>query len=374
MLLINAQVYDKNFELQDWDLRILDGKISEIAERGQLDADVDEDIVNLAGKRLAPGMIDIHTHGALGRDTMDGDAESIEIISRHLASNGVTSFLPTTMTMGEEHITKTFTNVPETTSGANILGFHMEGPFINVEKKGAQNAEYIRFATVEEVEKYQDLVDVKIIDIAPEFSENLEFIKAKSSEINIQVGHCMATYEDTVNAMDAGATGLCHGFNAMPSVHHRKPGPIIGSLIKGQYTEIIADGLHLHPAIVVAAYNMFGPERMIIISDAIKTTGLEDGEYIFGGQAVVMKEGVTRMKDSGAIAGGTSNVWEEVKNCITWGIPEADAFRMGSLTAAEYINVADSKGSIEIGKDADLVVSNSDYDVLDVYIAGVKFV
>ena len=373
MLFINAKIYDNDFILQTYDMRVENGKITELADRGTITALPGEEVLDLTDNIIVAGMIDQHTHGALGADTMDGSEETINLISKHLARNGVTSFLPTTMTMGPEHLHQVFDNQPETTPGANVLGFHMEGPYINVEKKGAQNPEYVREASVEEISEYQKKVSIKIIDMAPEFATNLNFIREKSSEINLQIGHCMASYEDSKAALELGATGLCHGFNAMPGIHHRNPGPIIAALEAGKYTEIIADGLHIHPSVVVAAYKMFGTKRMILVSDALRTTGLDDGEYMFGGQPILLTDGVARVKATGALAGGSSNIWQEVKNCIEWGIPTSDALRMGSLTPAEYLNIADSKGSIAIGKDADFVISNEDFDVLSVYISGKKY-
>ena len=370
MLLINAKIYDEDFILRPYDVRVKDGKFSEIAIRGTLTTEPDETVLDLTGKILAPGLIDQHTHGALSRDTMDADAESIEIISRHLAAHGITSFLPTTMTMGNEHINAVFDNQPETTSGAEVLGYHMEGPFINVEKKGAQNPEYVRGGTMEEMNEFLSKANVLLIDIAPEVNNNQDFIKELSDKVICQVGHCLATYEDTLEAMKNGARGLCHGFNAMPGIHHRNPGPLMASLELGNYTEIIADGLHINPAVVYAAYKMFGPERMILISDALKTTGNPDGEYMFGGQPIVVTDGVARVKATGDIAGGSSNVWQEVRNCVSWGIPQADALRMGSLTPATYLGVADRKGSISVGKDADFVITNSELEIHDVYLKG----
>lgn len=373
MLFKNAYVFDKSFKKRPYDLRVKDGKIADLATWGALEAEDGEEVLDLSGKTITPGLIDQHTHGALGRDTMDANPESLEIISRHLASNGVTAFCPTTMTMGVNHLTDVFTHVPKSTSGATILGFHMEGPYINVAKKGAQNADYVRKADPEEIRKYQKLTNVLLISMAPEVNDNLEFIKEMHDEIVIQVGHCLSSYEDTIAAMKAGARGLCHGFNAMPPLKHREPGPVIASLVSGNYTEIIADGLHIHPSVVKATYKMFGPERVSLVSDAIKTTGQEDGEYMFGGQPIVLTNGVARVKASNALAGGSSNIWQEVKNCYSWGIDLGDALRMGSLTPAEYLGLDKHKGSIEEGKDADLVITNDDLDILDVYVEGEKF-
>lgn len=371
MLIKNAKIYDNDFVLRPYDMQVKDGKITGLGPRGTLHPEKDEEVLDLSGKILAPGMLDNHIHGAMGKDTMDADVESLEAISRFLASKGVTSFLPTTMTMGFEHISAVFALKPQL-SGANMLGYHMEGPFINVSRKGAQNEIYVRPATVEEMDRYGD-ANVKIITLAPETEGAVEFIREMSKRgVVCSLGHSDANYEEAKAAIEAGAKSCTHCYNAMPPMLHRSPGIIGAAVQAGIYGELIADGLHIHPATVYANYKMFGPERMILISDALRAAGLGDGDYEFGGQPMHVRDNVARV-DSGAIAGGMSNVWNNMRNCVDWGIPRRDALRMGSLTPATLIGVDDRKGSLAVGKDADFVVTNEELDVLDVYIGGKKF-
>ncbi len=371
MLIKNATIFDNDFHIQEWDLRVSDGKISALAAWGKLEANQGEEVLDLKGMTLAPGMLDIHIHGAVGMDTMDGTEDSLEAISRFLASKGVTSFLPTTMTMGFEDIAQVFKLKP-TLTGANMLGFHMEGPFINVTRKGAQNERYVRTATLAEMARYGEDANVRIITLAPETEGALDFIREMSRKTVISIGHTDATYDEAKAAIAAGATSVTHCFNAMPMLQHRAPGVIGAAVQSGIYGELICDGLHIHPATVYANYKMFGPERMILISDSLRAAGLGDGTYEFGGQTIHVVNDVARVED-GAIAGGVSNVWNNMRNCTKWGIPVADALRMGSLTPAALIGADDSKGSLAVGKDADFVVTNEQLDVLDVYIGGKKF-
>jgi N-acetylglucosamine-6-phosphate deacetylase len=371
MLLVNATIYDKDFIPRPYDMKVEDGKITELGPRGSVKASEGEKILDLTGKTITPGMLDNHIHGAMGKDVMDGEFESLDTISRYLASKGVTSFLPTTMTMGVEDLKPVF-EIQEKLSGANMLGYHMEGPFIAVEKKGAQNEKYVRKPTVEEMAIYGENANIKIITIAPEVEGALEFIEQMHDKVVISMGHSIADYDQAKAAIEAGAKSVTHCFNAMNHLLHRAPGIIGAAVQAGIYGELIADGLHIHPATVYCNYKMFGPERMILISDALRAAGLGDGDYEFGGQPMFVRDNVARVSD-GAIAGGMSNTWNNMRNCYHWGIPLGDALRMGSLTPATLIGEDYRKGSLDIGKDADFVITNDALDVLDVYIGGKKF-
>lgn len=371
MIITNARVVSSDFDLQMLDLRVQDGTITAIGPQGSLAPEQGEVILDLSGKILAPGMVDVHVHGAMGKDTMDASVESLDVISRYLAAHGVTSFLATTMTMAFEQIAQVFELSPEV-SGADLLGFHMEGPFINATRRGAQNEKFVRTATLEEMNRYVTHLPIKIITLAPETEGALEFIEALHNKVTISLGHTDATYDEAAAAIAAGARSVTHCFNAMPQLVSRQPAVIGAAVEAGIYGEAICDGLHLHPATVYATYKMFGPKRMVLISDALRAAGLGDGTYEFGGQPMHVVDGVARV-DSGSIAGSTSNVWQNMRNCVSWNIPLGDAIRMGSLTPAELIGVADRKGSIALGKDADFVVTNDDLEVLEVYLAGRKF-
>ena len=342
------------FEGKLTDITVENGKIAAIAPASAGTAGED-----CTGLSVIPGLVDMHTHGCVGKDTMDGEFAEM---SAFLAKNGTTSWLPTTMTQSYEAIKKV-TEGDRNVKGAQILGFHMEGPYINAKKKGAQNGKYIKNPDLAE---FKSLDGMRVVTIAPELEGSMEFIKECGALVCI--GHTDADYDTCIKAIEAGANCLTHTFNAMPGIHHREPGPIPAALTKNIYVQAITDGLHLHPAIVMMLYKMFGPERMVIISDAMRATGLGDGIYEFGGQDIEVKNGVARTMD-GAIAGSTSTLWRCVKQAASFGIPFADAVRMATRTPADMIG-APEKGRIEVGADADLVLLDKDCEIAKVMIAG----
>ena len=345
------------FEGNLTDITIENGTITAIAPAS--DKTAGEDCTGLS---VIPGLVDMHSHGCVGKDTMDGEFEEM---CAFLAKNGTTSWLPTTMTQSYEAIKKVTecnTDVP----GTRILGFHMEGPYINAKKKGAQNGKYIRNPDLAE---FKSLKGMRVVTIAPELEGSTEFIKKCGALVCI--GHTDADYDTCIKAIEAGANCLTHTFNAMPGIHHREPGPIPAALEKNIYVQAITDGLHLHPSIVMMLYKMFGADRMVIISDSMRATGLGDGTYEFGGQDIEVKNGVARTMD-GAIAGSTSTLWRCVKQAASFGVPFDDAVRMATRTPADMIG-ADKKGRIEVGADADLILLDKDCEIAKVMIAGEFF-
>ncbi len=343
---------------------LLDGVLTDITvENGKITAITPAvsggEGMDCTGLTVIPGLVDMHTHGCVGKDTMDGEFAEM---SAFLAENGTTSWLPTTMTQSYEAIKKV-TEGDRNVKGAQILGFHMEGPYINAKKKGAQNGKYIKNPDLAE---FKSLDGMRVVTIAPELEGSMEFIRECGALVCI--GHTDADYDTCIKAIEAGANCLTHTFNAMPGIHHREPGPIPAALTKNIYVQAITDGLHLHPAIVMMLYKMFGPERMVIISDAMRATGLGDGIYEFGGQDIEVKNGVARTMD-GAIAGSTSTLWRCVKQAASFGIPFEDAVRMATRTPADMIG-APEKGRIEVGADADLVLLDKEREIAKVMIAG----
>lgn len=340
------------------DIEVSDGKIISIGK-------TDKDGFDLGGLKVFAGLVDIHTHGCVGRDTMDGDG--LDEMSRYLAANGVTSWLPTTMTMDMDTI-KRVVNVDLTdvnsvnTQGANVLGFHMEGPYISPKYKGAQNEEYIKSPDIKE---FESLRNIKKVTIAPELSGSTEFIK--NCGCCVSIGHTDADYECVSEAISNGATCLTHTFNAMHGLHHRNAGPIGAAIDNGIYAEVICDGLHIHKSVITMLYRTFSADRLILISDSMRATGLDDGEYEFGGQMITVENSVARTKD-GAIAGSTSTLIQCVRKAIEFGIPERDAFKMASETPSRAIGV--NKGVIEVGADADFIAVDEKYNVVNTVIGG----
>ena len=313
------------------------------------------------GKRVIPGLVDIHIHGAYGYDTMNGDFREI---STYLAAHGTTSFCPTTMTASREalrSVTEKSTEVP----GAEILGFHLEGPFIAASRKGAQDGTQIRPASMEEFDTYPN---VRMITVAPETEGCLQFIKAASRKCAVALGHTDADYEMAKKAFENGANGLTHTFNAMPPLLNRNSGPVGAAIDCNAYAQVIVDGLHVEKACVLMLYRTLGPDRVILISDSIQIGGMPDGSYVVGNVDVTVKNGIARVAD-GHLAGSTATLLECVKTAVSFGIPFEDAVKMASETPAKAIGIT-NKGKLSEGYDADLVLLNDDLSVDTVMIRG----
>lgn len=370
MILRNARLYNEDFDLIEADLELEGKTIKAVLPRGTKVEGAKE--VDLTGKKILPGFIDIHIHGSNGADTMDADEAGMEKMSRYLATKGVTSFLPTTMTTPAEELVKAFALKPEL-SGAKMLGFNMEGPFLNVLVRGAHREDQVRKPSISEIRRYMELGKVKIVTIAPETEGALDFIEELGDEVVCSIGHTAADYETTKEAIHRGAKSLTHTFNAMTPIHHRAPGVIPAAVEAGIYAELIADGHHVHPAVVYSAYRMFGKDRLILISDAMRAAGLPDGEYDLGGQQMRVQDGNALSPDN-KIAGSTTNLHNCLVNAVSFGIPEADVVRMLSLNPATLIGENETLGSISAGKHADLVIVNDDLSIDSVYIGGALYV
>lgn len=339
------------------------GKFDIVTEDGRITfvGKVAENGIDLHGDTVYPGLIDIHSHGSIGFDTMDG--HHLPEMSRFLAKNGVTAWLPTTMTMDADSIAAV-TNAPlqNLPDAAQVLGFHMEGPYISKQYKGAQNADYVQMPDSESFGRFEN---VKMVTIAPELAGSMAFIERCDAVVSL--GHTACDYDTAIRAIEAGANCLTHTCNAMPPLLHRNPGPIGAAAEKGIYAQVICDGLHLHKSMVLALYRLFGPERMILISDSMRATGMPDGTYDLGGQEMTVENGVARTAD-GALAGSTSTLLDCVKTAISFGIPADTAFAMASGTPATLLGL--NKGKIAPGFDADFITVNEQYDVTRTVIAG----
>lgn len=336
---------------------IHNGKIQEITDY------CEEKEIDAGGKRVIPGLIDVHTHGCIGLDTMDADFEPM---CRFYAEHGTTSWLPTTMTMDYESLKKV-TRAKTDFPGANILGFHFEGPYISKKYKGAQNEAYIRTPSITDFKQFEH---VKMITVAPETDGSMEFIREISKNCVISLGHTDCNYATALEAIGNGASCLTHMYNAMPPFHHRNPGPVGAAFERMIYAQLICDGFHVAKPVVLASYRMFGPKRLTLISDSIRCAGLPDGEYESGGLPVTLKDGAARLHD-GTIAGSCATLWDCVKKAVEFGIPFDDAVRMASETPAAMLGV--KKGKIEAGYDADLLILNDDMEIDTVIINGKIF-
>ena len=342
------------------------GSLKSIVIKNGIIADISDNVkkgdINADGNRVIPGLIDVHTHGCVGLDTMDADFEPM---CRFYAEHGTTSFLPTTMTMDYDAL-KRVTNAKTDFKGANILGFHFEGPYISPKHKGAQNEKYIKNPSVEDFKQFKN---VQMITLAPELQGAMEFIKAVTPDCVVSIGHTDCDYETALNAIENGASCLTHTYNAMPSFHHRNPGPIGAAFEKHIYAQLICDGLHISKPTVLATYKMFGADRLTLISDSIRCAGLPDGEYESGGLKVFLKEGAARLAD-GTIAGSSATLLDCVKTAISFGISFDDAVKMASETPANMLGI--KKGRIEKGYDADLLIVDKELGIKTVVIGGAE--
>lgn len=328
--------------------------------------------VDAQGRIIAPGYVDVHVHGGGHADTMNGTVEAIARIAEVHAAHGTTAMLPTTMTTGREEIVAAAKAVKEAMGasegsdwrGARILGMHMEGPYIHRDMVGAQHPKYVRPADMEELQEIYDILDgsLRLITLAPEVEGNMEAVRwLHARGVAVSIGHTAATYEEAVEAFEQGVNHATHSFNAMTGLHHRQPG-VVGALLTDErvYAELIADGIHVHPAAMAVLVQAKGPERLCLITDAIEAMGMPDGVYELGGQPVILKDGECRLQ-SGSLAGSVLSMDRAVANLVQLvGVDLVSAVRMASLTPAESVGIADSRGSLTVGKYADVVLLDSE--------------
>ena len=342
----------------------LNGELTDITVEGGLIAAIgktDAEGVDFGGNRIFPGLIDTHAHGCLGIETTE--CVGLEKIADWELEHGTTTWYPTTMTMSLEQIAKATQQDIEFGHGANIPGFHLEGPFINKKYKGAQNEEYVVPPTMELI-KSSKLV--KCITIAPETEGAIEFIKECPAVVSL--GHTDADYDTCMAAFNAGARKLTHTYNCMPGIHHRAPGPIGAGSEHGEvYAELICDGIHIHKASVKMLIKIFGVDKIILISDSVPPAGLADGEYLLGGVETVVKDGVARTR-GGNLAGSTVCLLQCVQKAIEFGIPTEDAVKMATENPARLMGL--NKGKIEVGYDADFIIVDDDFNLIKAIARG----
>lgn len=371
MLFKNAYLFTKDAEFVHGSFRVEDGRFSAIYDRQPEEAGID-----LGGACVIPGLVDIHNHGNSGEDFSDGSEEGLVKMAAYLAQHGVTSFAPASMTLPYAVLAKAFATAVHLRENrradcARLMGIHMEGPFFSEKKKGAQNGEYLQKP---DFEAFQRLYEgcgglVRIVDIAPELEGAAEFVGRACKLCTVSVAHTDATYEETKAVLEAGATHVTHLYNAMPPIHHRKPG-VIGAASErdGVVAELICDGQHIHPSAVRMAFRLF-PGRICLISDALRCCGMPDGQYTLGGQDVFLRDGVARLAD-GTIAGSAANLYDCMKNAVAFGIPKETAILAATRTPAQEIGCGKEIGSIEVGKNADFVVCDEELNRRSVYIGG----
>ena len=372
MLFKNAFIFDGTGFVPGA-FRVEEGRFAQI-----LTGSVEEAGEDLKGAYVIPGLLDVHNHGNSGADFSDGDLAGLRTMGRYLAENGVTSFAPASMTLPYETLAAAFATAvayrqEEIPGHSRLMGIQMEGPFFSEKKKGAQNGAYLKNPDFEAFEKLYQGCDglVRIVDVAPELPGAAEFAEKAAKLCTVSVAHTDADYEQAAAVFQSGARHLTHLFNAMPPIHHRKPG-VIGAASERECVtaELICDGLHVHPSSVRMAFKLF-PGRICLVSDALRCCGMPDGEYELGGQPVFLKDCIARLAD-GTIAGSASNLYSCMLNAIDFGIPAAQAINAATITPARQLGRDSEIGSIEEGKLADFVVCDERLQRKAVYIGGVK--
>lgn len=320
---------------------------------------------------LIPGLIDLHIHGTHGKDVMDASESAYKTISRSLATEGVTGFLATTMTAGDEQIEKvlkTIASMPPYEDGAAMLGVHLEGPFISKSKLGAQSGQFAQEPNLKLMQHWQEVAQgkIKIVTLAPELPGILPLIKElRKSGVIVSIGHTNATYQETCAAIAEGSSQATHLFNAMRGLHQREPGAVGALLLSADVmAELIVDGIHLHPAIVALVYQIKGNKRLMLVTDALRAKCLGEGQHDLGGQNITVLAGKATLSN-GTIAGSVLSMPQAIKNMMSFTqCSLIEAINMACETPAKALNLLDRKGSIFVGKDADLVVMNSNLDVM----------
>lgn len=369
----NARIFTSDFQFVNGAFEVTeDGKFGAVLPEA-----VPEDAIDLRGATVIPGLIDVHNHGNSGEDFSDGNYEGLKKMARYLLQSGITSFAPASMTLPYDVLHNAFAaalklHMEHPQGCARLMGIQMEGPYFSEKKKGAQNGAYLKTPDFKGFKALYDSCNglVRIVDVAPELPGAAEFIAQAKTLCTVSVAHTDSDYDHAKAGFDAGATHLTHLFNAMPGIHHRNPG-VIPAAVENENVraELICDGLHMHPASVRLAFAMFGGERMILVSDALRCCGMPDGEYELGGQQVLLSGGIAKLSD-GTIAGSATNLYECMRKAISFGIAEEDAVRAASYNPACALGAEDYIGSIATGKLADFIVCSPDYAEKTVYLGG----
>lgn len=329
---------------------------------------------------IVPGFIDVHIHGANGADTMDATTECLDIMARTLPKEGTTSFLPTTMTQAPEKIGAALKNAAEYMQNNNrigqaeIVGIHLEGPFVNPVRKGAQPGEYILEPSIEQFDEWQTLADdnIKLVTLAPERKGGYELVHHLANKgVIASIGHSDADFAEVEQAVQAGASHITHLFNGMKGLHHREPGTAGAALLLDElHIEIIADGFHIHPEMIRLALRVKGLDRALLITDSMRAKWLPEGKSELGGQEVFVKDGKATLAN-GSLAGSILKMKDAVKNVIQFAnlsLPEA--IQLASENPAKQLGIFNRKGSLDKGKDADLVVLNEQLDPVMTWCRG----
>lgn len=361
---------------EDHTIVIENGSIADVTAES-VAARNDDELIDASGFWVTPGLIDLHIHGSGGYDTMTASGDAFQGMARFLAQHGVTTFLPTTVSADGRAIGNVLgaaLKLSDPYAVATIAGIHIEGPFLNPNNLGAQPPEAVRQPDLDELQRWISDRIVRLITIAPEVEGALTFIeRAVEAGIKIALGHTSASYEQFSQAIDAGASQSTHTFNSMSALHHRHPGPIGAILTDDRiFAQVIVDGVHLHPAVVDLIIRTKGINRVILISDAISATGMDDGEYDLGGHLVIVDNGIARIQ-AGNLAGSTLTLDQALRNVVQFtNLGFEEALQMATVVPANAMRWW-NKGTLVPGADADIVIFNRDLEV-EMTIVGGKLV
>lgn len=346
---------------------LFDAKIKGIVPVNEVPAAAET--IDAAGKYVIPGLIDMHIHGYLGEDASDGSFDGIRVMAEGVAKNGVTSFLPTTMTVSYDELHAAFAQIRKSMEesnsdawqGAQILGVNAEGPFINPSKKGAQAGENIRPGDADFLKEYLDII--RVFTIAPEMPGNMDCIREMAGKCLISMGHTNATFDEAKAGIEAGVGHVTHLFNAQTALMHRDPGVVGAALTDDRVsTELIADAFHVNANLFPLVAKMKG-DKLVLITDCTRAGGLADGEYTLGGQPIFVNGIECRLAD-GTIAGSVLRLNHAVRNLLKYtSLPVWEAVNAASLNPAKRIGADNVKGSLEVGKDADIVLCDEEFNI-----------
>ena len=378
MIIKDANIFTQDKRFVKGSVVVENGRFVSIAEQPEHAGEVME-VIEAKDLYMIPGLVDIHFHGCMGADMCDGTKEALDVITQYEASVGVTSVCPATMTIPKDELSAVMKNAGAYAyhGGAHLVGINMEGPFISPAKKGAQAAENIMHCDYEYFNQLQDAAGglIKLVDIAPEEAGAMEFIDKVKGTVVVSLAHTASDYDTAMEAIAHGASHATHLYNAMPPLNHRNPG-VIGAVRDSDscHVELICDGVHIHPSVIRATFAMFGAQRMILISDSMRATGLDDGEYTLGGQPVTVKGNLATLHD-GTIAGSATNLMDCMRFAVKHaGLPLETAVMCATANPAKEIGIFDEVGSIAVGKKADFVLLDQDLNLAGVYIDGKEFV
>lgn len=370
MKIINGSVYGADFKFSNQTILTKDDRIESIDPAMPEAVTESDDILDASDCYVIPGLTDVHFHGCVNHDFCDADFEGVHTMAQYELQNGVTTICPATMTLGADTLSAICKNGaayhnanPE--DGAELIGINLEGPFIAMSKKGAQNPAFVQKANPELLKHLQEDAEglVRLVTIAPEEEGALDCIRKCSSEYHFSLGHTASDYDTASKAFQAGADHVTHLYNAMPPFVHRAPG-VIGAAFDAPQAkvELICDGIHIHPSVIRATFQLFGDDRVVLISDSMMATGMPDGDYSLGGLPTKLVGHKVTLED-GTIAGSATNLMDCMRNVVSFGVPLESAIKAAAWNPVNSIGMTKDYGSIETGKKANMVILDKNLQI-----------